>query len=104
MYRYRYKKNRIGKANIDDQKVTGHVFIEHHTNKDDGSDDTGDESTEQDHLTCSICYENFKKGDEIAFSRNHACQHSFHVDCIVKWLMKHSDCPICRANYVQEEG
>ena len=99
-----YKKNRIGKANIDDQKVTGHVFIEHHTNKDDGSDHTGDESTEQDHLTCSICYENFKKGDEIAFSRNHACQHSFHVDCIVKLLMKHSDCPICRANYVQEEG
>jgi len=98
-----HKNNRIGKAIIDDQKVEGHIFIERHTNKDDGLDDTGDESTEQDHPMCSICYENFKKDDEIAFSRNHACQHAFHVDCIVKWLMKHSDCPTCRANYVSEE-
>ncbi|GLJ09585.1 hypothetical protein SUGI_0112380 [Cryptomeria japonica] len=44
---------------------------------------------------CAVClceFEEREKGRTLP-----ACKHSFHVDCIDKWLNSHSTCPICRA-------
>ena len=51
--------------------------------------------------TCPVCLEDYKKGDEIACSKNEKCPHSYHLDCILEWLMEHDDCPsMCREQYV----
>lgn len=50
--------------------------------------------------TCPICLENYKVGDEIAWSRNDDCYHAFHLECILGWLMKHDECPLCRGDYL----
>ena len=50
--------------------------------------------------TCPICMEMFQEGDEVALSKNKECNHSFHVDCIIHWLMENDDCPICRRDYL----
>ena len=56
------------------------------------------ESKEQDF--CSICFDMYKEGDEIAWSKNKACHHAYHAKCILLWLMNHDDCPTCRANFI----
>lgn len=49
---------------------------------------------------CSICVEEYKEGDDIAWSKNEICSHVYHTDCIVAWLMNHSDCPLCRNDFL----
>mmetsp|Transcript_15372 Transcript_15372/g.17563 ORF Transcript_15372/g.17563 Transcript_15372/m.17563 type:complete len:239 (+) Transcript_15372:233-949(+) len=51
---------------------------------------------------CPICIEPYQEGEEICWSKNDRCRHAFHLDCIMTWLMKHDDCPVCRANYLTE--
>ena len=53
--------------------------------------------------SCSICYEEYKPGEEIAWSNNKHCRHDYHMNCIVEWLMKHDDCPTCRAEYILDK-
>ena len=53
--------------------------------------------------TCPICIDAFEIGDEICCSRNSNCPHVFHTECMVSWLMKHNDCPLCRADYLIKE-
>jgi len=46
-------------------------------------------------LTCMVCLEDF----ELAAScRRLPCHHVFHQHCIDLWLMRCTDCPICKAN------
>ncbi|KAL2417851.1 hypothetical protein ABEF95_000837 [Exophiala dermatitidis] len=53
----------------------------------DGTDAEG-------HLGCSICTEDFKKGEEV---RVLPCNHKFHPDCVDPWLLNVSGtCPLCR--------
>ena len=47
--------------------------------------------------TCPICCEEYEKGDDIAWSKNERCCHAYHTDCILPW---HSDCPMCRNDYL----
>ena len=49
---------------------------------------------------CPICCEEYEKGDDIAWSKNEDCVHAYHTDCIVPWLLEHSDCPMCRNDYL----
>ena len=43
---------------------------------------------------CTICLNNFTRGDAI---RKLRCGHEFHKDCIDPWLLNNSvRCPICR--------
>ncbi|GFH56445.1 hypothetical protein CTEN210_12921 [Chaetoceros tenuissimus] len=49
---------------------------------------------------CPICCEEYEKGHDIAWSKNEECVHAFHTDCIVPWLLEHSDCPMCRNDYL----
>lgn len=45
--------------------------------------------------TCSVCIQDFKRGE--ALSRL-ACRHAFHLLCVAKWLdlRRTANCPICR--------
>lgn len=49
---------------------------------------------------CSICYEEYKIGDDISWSPNDDCPHVYHLSCILEWLLDHDHCPMCRAKYI----
>ena len=60
--------------------------------------------------SCSICLEGYTVGDILArpktvssSSENRTgsndkggCNHWFHKKCILEWLQKHNECPLCR--------
>ena len=46
---------------------------------------------------CSICLDNLNYKQYKRILPN--CNHYFHKKCIDKWLLKNSNCPICRINY-----
>lgn len=53
----------------------------------DGTDEAGQ-------LGCSICTEDFNKGEEV---RVLPCNHKFHPECVDPWLLNVSGtCPLCR--------
>uniref|UniRef100_A0A7S3P895 RING-type domain-containing protein n=1 Tax=Amphora coffeiformis TaxID=265554 RepID=A0A7S3P895_9STRA len=69
------------------------------------------DSMDENANTCVICLDVFRVGDVVAWSRmllesNDACNHVFHKECILPWLMHpmHDDCPNCRSQIVKEEG
>mmetsp|Transcript_8307 Transcript_8307/g.10237 ORF Transcript_8307/g.10237 Transcript_8307/m.10237 type:complete len:196 (-) Transcript_8307:82-669(-) len=49
---------------------------------------------------CDICLGEFKDGDNISSSHNMNCEHHFHKDCIIEWLIRHDTCPCCRRKYL----
>jgi hypothetical protein len=49
---------------------------------------------------CAICFSNYKCGEKIVWS-GLQCQHAFHYDCMLPWLIKGKKrCPICRDWFV----
>ena len=53
-----------------------------------------DGTDEEGQLGCSICTEDFNKGEEV---RVLPCSHKFHPDCVDPWLLNVSGtCPLCR--------
>jgi len=46
---------------------------------------------------CSICLENFRRGEMI---RTLPCFHSYHANCIDPWLRSKSTCPICKHDII----
>lgn len=51
--------------------------------------------------TCSICFEDYQEGHEIAWSANNGCDHVFHTECVRSWLLtltaRYDElCPTCR--------
>ena len=63
-------------------------------------DDGGGDSSWR--LECQICLADFQVGDKICWSNNPECVHTFHIACLEPWLMKHDQCPLCRAPYLVE--
>lgn len=43
---------------------------------------------------CPICLAEFVEGEKMRILGN--CNHGFHVECIDKWFVSHSSCPMCR--------
>ena len=46
--------------------------------------------------SCTICLQKFINGETLITLPQ--CQHSFHENCIQKWLKGNLICPICRKN------
>jgi hypothetical protein len=67
-----------------------------------GSDDCESLAGEEEMAGCAICLSHFKPQQLVCESTNSSCQHVFHKDCMVDWLMlKHHDtCPMCREVYL----
>jgi hypothetical protein len=67
-----------------------------------GSDDCDSLTGEEEEMEgCAICLSHFKPQQLVCESNNSSCQHVFHKDCMVDWLMKrHDNCPMCREVYV----
>ncbi|KAL2327324.1 hypothetical protein Fmac_020751 [Flemingia macrophylla] len=42
--------------------------------------------------TCSICLEDFCKSDPATVTN---CRHDFHLQCILEWCQRSSQCPMC---------
>jgi hypothetical protein len=56
---------------------------------------------EEEMAGCAICLSHFEPQQLVCESNNSACQHVFHKDCMVDWLMKHHEnCPMCREVYL----
>ena len=44
---------------------------------------------------CVICLSDFEIGDQVSAL---PCAHVFHTECIISWLRKHCQCPVCKFN------
>jgi len=42
---------------------------------------------------CAICLCEYEEGEDIRFLQ---CEHHFHSDCIMEWLVKNKTCPFCK--------
>lgn len=42
---------------------------------------------------CSICYSDFLPSDVVLELR---CNHIYHCNCIIQWLINNGDCPYCK--------
>ena len=54
--------------------------------------------------SCAICLERYRPGCIVSWSSNNECQHVFHRDCILLWLLEKEkwECPCCRGEFVRE--
>jgi hypothetical protein len=67
-----------------------------------GSDDCESLDGEEEMAECAICLRHLKPHQLVSVSNNSSCQHVFHKDCMVDWLMKdHNECPMCREVYLK---
>jgi len=86
-------------GNIDIDIATGDIDIDIDGDNDIDGDGDGDPVRVYSLKNCPICCETYVNGDDVAWSRNEHCWHAYHTDCILEWLLKHDDCPICRNGF-----
>uniref|UniRef100_A0A6N2LL55 RING-type domain-containing protein n=1 Tax=Salix viminalis TaxID=40686 RepID=A0A6N2LL55_SALVM len=56
---------------------------------------------QQDSVECAICLAKYSEGEGV---RKLNCKHTFHKDCLDKWLQKClATCPLCRAKVLPDE-
>ncbi|TKY47624.1 E3 ubiquitin-protein ligase RHA2A [Spatholobus suberectus] len=50
---------------------------------------------------CRVCLSEFEEGEKV---RKLKCQHTFHRDCLDKWLQQYwATCPLCRKQVVPDD-
>mmetsp|Transcript_29802 Transcript_29802/g.88442 ORF Transcript_29802/g.88442 Transcript_29802/m.88442 type:complete len:535 (+) Transcript_29802:306-1910(+) len=65
-------------------------------NKDEFENETfSGEEADSSARICAICLGEFEKGQLVNCPTK--CPHIFHRDCLIPWLVKHGQCPCCRA-------
>ena len=50
--------------------------------------------------TCAICLETVEKNKNIATTE---CNHTFCLNCLIRWTKVSSVCPTCRTKLVEDE-
>lgn len=53
-----------------------------------------------DSIDCAVCKEDLLLDEEVA---RLPCKHTYHFECVSKWLETHDTCPICRHPITPEE-
>ncbi|KAI3775532.1 hypothetical protein L1987_50111 [Smallanthus sonchifolius] len=53
-------------------------------------------------LECCICLSRFEDIEILRLLPK--CKHAFHIDCVDRWLEKHSGCPLCRCEVSEEDA
>ncbi|KAF8544841.1 hypothetical protein BDD12DRAFT_722859 [Trichophaea hybrida] len=51
-------------------------------------------------IDCAVCKEDLELDEQVTTL---PCHHSYHFDCVSKWLEAHDTCPICRHPITPEE-
>ncbi|KAG7538111.1 Zinc finger RING-type [Arabidopsis suecica] len=59
-------------------------------------------SSTQDNETCAICLEDMSE-DVQDFQEMPNCPHLFHDNCIYKWLIDNTLCPLCRTVIIEDD-
>ncbi|KAL0368156.1 UNVERIFIED_CONTAM: putative E3 ubiquitin-protein ligase RHA4A [Sesamum calycinum] len=57
-----------------------------------------DEDMEARDSLCCVCLGEFEVKEELV--QVPSCKHIFHIDCLRRWLLKNSTCPLCRSPVV----
>ncbi|XP_028792720.1 RING-H2 finger protein ATL66 [Neltuma alba] len=57
---------------------------------------TSEANSKLEETECCICLGTFKDGEKLKVLPG--CDHSFHCECVDKWLSNHSSCPLCRSS------
>ena len=50
---------------------------------------------------CPICYDNL--GADTCDQKTLACNHTFHVTCLLSWIARCVSCPMCRRQVLDDE-
>ena len=45
---------------------------------------------------CSICYLSLDVEENYVITD---CKHKFHFSCLIQWIMKNENCPMCRKSW-----
>jgi len=67
-----------------------------------GTDGSQTQQENNTTLECSICLEELEPGEKLSWSRSLKCEHVFHEECLMSWLMAHDECPYCRTEMIGE--
>ncbi|CAM5077499.1 unnamed protein product [Natator depressus] len=57
-------------------------------------------SLDEDSDPCVICHDDLETGSIVELH----CMHSFHKECIEKWLLKKPTCPTCRIHVLMSKS
>mmetsp|Transcript_10883 Transcript_10883/g.25216 ORF Transcript_10883/g.25216 Transcript_10883/m.25216 type:complete len:165 (+) Transcript_10883:137-631(+) len=49
--------------------------------------------------TCPICLSEYQVGDVVSHGKS--CLHTFHNDCLCRWLQRDMTCPCCRTEVME---
>jgi hypothetical protein len=74
------------------------------TTVDDDTDYFGVSEWRDRGTACDICLLEYQVGEEVAWSPNLECSHSYHKDCVLDWLVRKPTCPNCRHDYLKGKG
>ncbi|XP_019186238.1 PREDICTED: RING-H2 finger protein ATL52-like [Ipomoea nil] len=55
-----------------------------------------------DQRECVVCLGEMEDGETVRLLPD--CRHAFHVPCIDRWFVAHSNCPVCRSPVVFRDG
>ena len=90
---------------LDDEESIGGNIEESDGNKSEDTVDANNEPGPENadgQLSSSVCLEGFETGDCLSWSTELRCQHVFHGDCLMPWLMTKDDCPMCRTTLIED--
>lgn len=54
-------------------------------------------------VQCPICLLKFVESSEAKAVRLPKCNHTFHCECLLKWLEHTSSCPMCRQEFPTDD-